>query len=330
MPFFMPPAPLPPPIIQIQAAIPGVDWVGNSASVSVDAVSLEDGRGLGFRLADEAAGSRGYSPGSGRIKAESFSSGRYLLIMDYGARPSAAGSTTGSLAGSLPRWVLILPIQGEGARASWEQSSPWTRSWIAPTRLSGMRLLGLAGDGDDKEKLGIRTLSAADEYEASSGLAALARRHGAPAVAMVRLEQTGVRVIAMRNGNARSEWIALGADLAATRQAAAAAIERLLATQRQGPDIYNAVPPGQEISATVSVTYFSVVSGGTAVAEILCDTDNPAEHADLRRAVRAVPGLEVTSAKVTPEGMLVTVVWDSDRTSLAAALRRTGLYVERD
>ncbi len=327
---FIPPPPAPPPaVIQVQAASPGVEWSGATATVTTDASTLEDGRGAGFRLADEAARGRGFSPGSGRIRAESFSGGRYFLIMDYAAPRGAGGSATTAQSASLPRWVLVVPVEGEGIRASWQQSSAWTRSWIAPTRQASMRLLGIAGDGDDKEKVGARTLGTNDEAEAAGGLGALARRHGAPAVAMVRLERTGVRVVAVRNGTARTEWVASASTLQATRDAAAQAIERLMAVQRQAPEASDPVPAGQEISATVSIAYFSPVGGG-GVAEILCDTDNPAEHADLRRAVRSIPGLEIRTSRLTSEGLLVTVVWDGDRGSLGAALRQSGLYVERD
>lgn len=183
-------------------------------------------------------------------------------------------------------------------------------------------MVSTVGDSEDRETLPRAALSS----PTADQLGRLARKYGAPAVAMVAQQRDGsVRAWVYRGGSLRTGDAGSAADAEGRVTAAADLVRRLMG----GSDEGTAAAADERISPMLRVTAFRANGqGGTAV--ILCDTSDADEHAEARRLVRRLTGFLPISYRTTDEGLVISGTWTTgDLSTLEQALNDAGGTVIR-
>jgi len=205
-------------------------------AVTSSGADISHARSAALAQAAGEAAARGFS-GQPRIRSESFSGGAYTALLDYrdaapadpAALPAAPGQAARPASG--PSWVLVVPAGiGSDGKARWGRDSEWSRAWIAPQRRAGTRLVATMGDADDHDRFTEALLGDPSDSRSAAAAAALARKYGAPAVAMVRMDTRDGSVGAWlwRYGEATSADGGTAGTVAAGRDSAAGLVADLL------------------------------------------------------------------------------------------------------
>ena len=245
-----------------------------------------------------------------------------LLQAPMGAPRVPAVGVGVALGAGRPSWVLVVPAENIGNRAGWA-TGDWSRTWMVPLRSGGMRLVPTAGDSEDRETLSPAMLL--DPSSATVGMSALARKYGAPAVALVRLETDGVmRAWVMRGGNISTGVADAPADQEGRRRVGG---ELLVSLLSRSPTIRDdeqssVMAADEHISPMLSVT---ARRGGQM--SVLCDTTDADEQAEARRIMRGLPGFQTLSNRVTEDGLVMTGTWAGNQEELEGALASAGATI---
>jgi hypothetical protein len=100
-----------------------------------------------------------------------------------------------------PDWVLVVPVTRDdaGKVSAWNRADPWTRQWVVPRAVGGLRTVAVTGDSEDARLVDGEQLDHMD----ISALRRLTGKYGAPAVAIVVADSHGsAAVAAWRPGHA--------------------------------------------------------------------------------------------------------------------------------
>jgi hypothetical protein len=281
------------------------------------------------------AAARGWS-GEPVIVAETETGRGVTFLIEFPAaapRPPQQRNTPGSQYEQQRRgsvsWLMVIPmVESHDGRVTWERSSEWVRGWMVPQRRGTMRILSTAGDSEDREMLPDRSISNPDILH--RGLAFLARKYSAPAVAAVILRPTGdFRVVVSRGGGVRNGNgnMASGSEQRAIRESALDVIQTLLAPQ--GDSENSGMMAEERISPILRVLGSTPLPGRGIRVTILNDTSDADEQAEARRLLRSLSGFIPISYSVGFEGLEITGTWNDTEAALEQALSRAGATVER-
>jgi hypothetical protein len=147
------------------------------------------------------------------VRSESFSNGSYTGLFEFAAPGPQAGAAEPQAAppqartSSRPAWILIVPAEiGMDDNIRWGRDSAWSRTWIAPQRRAGMRLIATMGDADDHDRLPVSLLRDPMSGRTASAAGSLGRKYGAPAIALVLRDtrDSSVSAWVWRGGDASS------------------------------------------------------------------------------------------------------------------------------
>jgi hypothetical protein len=318
-------------------------------AVTARAATMEQARDLAIAGAGRQAAARGL-PGSPHILAESFSMGVYNATVSFppasAGQPAAGGGDPPVPTGRddpppprKPAWILVLAAEAaDGDRSAvWGRESAWSRAWVAPVRKSGMRIVSTLGDADDRDRLTPRMLATPDDGRTEQAALAVARKYGAPAVALVlRRQDGGTRAWLWRAGGGQAETgdappgtdggksgaldllASLAIPAASTAHEPAAEAADVAAEVAAGP---GATP---EVDLEEHAEYARDGSFGFAV---VLDSRNPSEAAAVRRAVTGIRGLAIRTVETDGDGLEVTGNFPGSRAGLEKALADAGLRV---
>lgn len=282
-----------------------------------------------------------------RIRGEGFADGMYVGVVEPGGfaiQPDAKLSGSGLPwdAGSQPaegsaparprrpNWILVLPVEaGRPGHPAWGSAAPWSRAWLAPVRRGGTRLVSITGDADDRERVPDALLDAPDGSRTDAAMMGMARKYGAPAAAIVRLEQSRVRVWMWRSNGGDPEFAE--AEGGTDPHETGLSLLLGLAGVDTGPDtnhVADSAPtaPTEPPEVDIETHPEYARDSGEGYAVVLSSHD-PAAAEIVRRAVAALPGATVGRVVVDRDGADIALVFRGDREALAAALQANGLRV---
>jgi hypothetical protein len=268
----------------------------------------------------------------------------YVAVVEFGE--SARGSQTEANQSpaaapvvSRPAWVLVVPGEAlDEGRSLWGRESAWSRSWAAPVRLDGMRLVSTMGDADDRKRLIPSMIANPDDAGTGDAIRWLGQKYGAPAVAMVLREPSGgIRATLWRTGGGTP---ATSVDDAPGNDPKAAALDMLgdLAKPEPAEDHGDGVaaeashaPDEQSVSAHGSLDQVDLEEHpeysqeGLLGFAIVLASEDANRSARIRDAVSRLPGVTVRSADADADGAEVTGTFGGDRAALVAELASIGL-----
>lgn len=349
------PAPMPQATAQSAQAVEE----GPVFPVVIQARSMYEGRAAARAQAIREAAAQGVR-GAPSLRGESFGDGFYNGFFEFPAIGGAAGGFPGmqqppaTVPESAPEatpqrmarpgWILVLPVEGgRDGRSVWGRATTWTRAWLAPVRQSGMRIVSTAGDADDRDRLTERALADPSDPRIREGALAIARKYGAPAVALVRLDTArgnAVRISLWRGGDTFTGDGFPAASPEAARAGALQLLSDLAHGQgREGGDMDFAgyerraaqpadAPPS---SPPVRLAVFRTGPDGSIFFVIRQEGggDDVAEAA--RSAMRDVRGTSLRTVRPDGDGLTFTGTWHGapDQASFERALVAAGLRLIR-
>ena len=227
--------------------------------------------------------------------------GTSFLLEFRGENSAVPPAPVRPAAPSRPSWVLVVPVEEKRGHAVWDRT-PWTAAWLVPFRKDGLRMVATVGDSEDREGFTGR-----DMQSNAAAMGRMARKYGAPAVAVLRAGDDGViRVSLLRNGAVVTDTVADSGGSPETRRTATAElVSRMMGTTSTAVASENT----GDISPMLSVTSREGQSGTLAVS-ILCDTSDEDEHAEARKIIKSLAGFTQTSSSLTDDGLVFKGNWN--------------------
>lgn len=340
------------------SAMPSSGDEGPVLPVVVQARSISEGRAAARDMALAEAATKGIE-GLPALRGESFGDGLYSGLFEFPLTGAARGGFPGDAVSeapvdpeplhpdrprlSRPAWLLVVPVEGgRDGRSTWGRGTPWSRSWLAPARQSGMRVVAITGDADDRDRVTDQVLSDPSDPRLREAALSLARKYGAPAVALVRMDA--------ERGSVVRAWLWRGGDTFTgdrpsepTPERARAAALLLLADLaegqgRVGGDVEGDDEIGSDPNAhqdrptsTARVAVFRQAVDGTIQFVLRLEGADPGDAETAAATVRWARGATVRAVRVEPDGVTVTGGWSGglDQAGFERALAAAGLRLAR-
>lgn len=321
-----------------EANIPNPQENSNGAVAIGQGSTLEEARKRALENARQDALKKGIST-EPVVSGESFEGGRYLGILQYpdSSRPNV--TTAEPLEDIKPKkiekpsWIIVIPLEQDGGKTTWNKNSTWTQSWIAPTRINGTRLVSTRGDADDHDKLTNDAL--ASPGEAGSQANYIARKYGAPAVAFVRVDRNGyLEAWLWRNGSVVDTTGSGDTNIASLKKES---LDMLSSFLNSNPDVTTNTKdvaetlPKPEPEPKVIPSFFlseKTQKNSSWSIVLLCDTTDQLEQNEAKRVTRNIPGLDIVSYKVNEDGLSISASWSGALDALHKAILRAGATLE--
>lgn len=265
------------------------------------------------------------------IKSESYESGRYLGILEYpkGVKPSNEITSEAlpeiKKKAEKPNWIIVIALERDGGKTTWNKNSTWTQSWIAPTRINGMRVVSTRGDADDHDKLTSEVM--ASPGDAGKEASYIAGKYGAPAVAFVRVDKNGnLEAWIWRNGEVVDTTSSGEANVPSLKKASMDMLGSLVETEAISTPVTSAPIPEKIIPSLFLAEKKS--QGNQWSVVLLCDTTDQLEQNEAKRVTRNISGLDIQSYKANEDGLSIIATWTGSLESLHTAILKAGATLE--
>ena len=237
-----------------------------------------------------------------------------------------------------PSWILAIPVEAVSSKTVWGRESAWSRQWVAPVRRDGMRIVSIMGDADDRARLTEGMLSQPDDSSTAQAALALARKYGAPAVAVLRANGEGTAVWLWRGGSdpvetdsdaigdsAKESALDMLVDLADPGHsnaptASAATVQPAVAAAAKA----DSGPPTGGTGVDLETHPEFAQDGQYGFAIVLSSSDK-LRSALLKHQVAALHGVHVLTADVDQDGAIITGSYEGGQAELVAALGAAGV-----
>lgn len=209
-------------------------------------------------------------------------------------------------------WVLVIQA-GRGSKGElipWEKEGAWSKAWRVPGEVGGTRYVPVFGDAEDREHV------KPSDQRHLGGLAFLAAKYHAPAIAVVVREADAVAVTGWRAG-AASGWNSVPMPASATVDDAKAAAVKMIA------NIFPAQrtrDPETIASDRMKARVLAFRDAGEATRQYQIAIEGKGSPQALQRKIESVSGLSISEIMTTPEGY--DVVLDDRSGSLEPVEKR--------
>lgn len=191
-------------------------------------------------------------------------------------------------------WVLVIQA-GRGSKGDlipWEKEGAWAKAWRVPGDVSGTRYVPVFGDAEDREH--VKPM----DHKHLGGLAFLAAKYHAPAIAVVVREADAVAVTGWRAG-AMSRWISVPMPAsAAVDDAKAAAVKMISGIFPAG----HARDPEVITSDRMKARVIAFRDAGESTRQYQIAVEGKGSPQGLQRKIESIRGLSISEIMTTAEG----------------------------